>query len=143
LPGTLQRSTLHHDDSVNDREEGGILDIAYRNTKELWRNEYGVDYAVDGGMYRGKPPSPYFQEKWTATEMHILMPVAVEMGASSTSPSRTPTQWASLNGLTSDGRPAFILTRTQQKAQLKGMPHKEDYILGRYRETGYYHIGDT
>ena len=132
-------STFHHDDSLNDRTEGGILDTSYRATKDLWRKEYGVDYFVEGGMYRGEPPPPYFEKKWTGTEMHI-MPATVEMGASSTSPVRSPTRWASLNGLASDGRPAFIRTNTHLKDQLKDMPHRQDYVLGKFYEVGYYHL---
>jgi hypothetical protein len=132
-------STFHHDDSFNDRTEGGILDTSYRSTKELWRKEYGADYVVEGGMYRGEPPAPYFKEKWAATKTNII-PVTVEMGASSTSPARTPTRWASLDGLTSDGEPAFIPTNTRLRDQLKVWPRRENYVLGKYYEVGYYHL---
>ena len=52
--------TLHHDDSLNDRTEGGVLDTSYQSTKQIWLEEYGVDYHVEGGMYRGEPPPAYF-----------------------------------------------------------------------------------
>jgi len=36
--------TLEHDDSLNDRTEGGTLDLNFRATTDLWRQIYGVDY---------------------------------------------------------------------------------------------------
>ena len=133
-------STFHHDDSLNDRSEGGVLDTSYRATKELWRKEFGADYVVQGGMYRGEPPSPYFDQKWTATEANIIL-VNLEMGASSTSPADGPTQWASVDGRASDGQPAFIPTNTRMKMKLAGMPHRENYVLGKhYGKVGYFHL---
>jgi hypothetical protein len=133
-------STFHHDDSLNDRSEGGVLDTSYRTTKELWRKEFGVDYVVEGGMYRGEPPSPYFDQKWTATEANII-PVCLEMGASSTSPADGPTQWASVDGLTRDGQPAFIPTNTRMRMKLAGMPRRENYVLGMHHsQVGYFHL---
>lgn len=57
--------TLDHDDGLNDRSEGGTLDTAFRQTKELWKRSYGNDdYSVCGGMYRGEPPLEYFSKDW-------------------------------------------------------------------------------
>lgn len=53
-------SRLHHDDSLNDRTEGGRLDTAFRATKEAWYDQYGENYHVVGGMYRGEPPSGFY-----------------------------------------------------------------------------------
>jgi hypothetical protein len=133
-------STFHHDDSLNDQSEGGVLDTSYCMTKELWRKEYGEAYAVEGGMYRGEPPSPYFDRNWTATEM-IILPVSLEMGASSTSPANGPTQWASVDDYASDGQRAFIPTNTVMRHQLETMPHREMYVLGKHNEKiGYFHL---
>jgi hypothetical protein len=60
---------LHHDDSLNDRIEGGKLDVAFQATKALWLEEYGEPYFVSGGMYRGEPPTEFFQSHWTPTNM--------------------------------------------------------------------------
>lgn len=40
--------TLEHDDSLNDRVEGGTLDVNFRATTELWKQIYGVEYKIEG-----------------------------------------------------------------------------------------------
>ena len=57
-------TTLEHDDSLNDRVEGGMLDVNFKATSKLWREIYGEDYNVVGGMYRGEPPEGYFSTDW-------------------------------------------------------------------------------
>ena len=54
-------SILDHDDSINDRSEGGILDTSFQQTKELWKEVYGVDYFVEGAMYQGEPPLEFYR----------------------------------------------------------------------------------
>ena len=112
--------TLHHDDSLTDRSDGGVLDVAYKSTKNLWQNEYGCDYVVCGGMYRGEPPTGFFSTNWKPwkEEWHAggNLYLVGNMGASSTSP---PMQWAKLTGVTSEGLPAFIATKTKVVSQLK------------------------
>ena len=61
---TIMGFTLHHDDSLNDRTEGGTLDVSFRATKALWYQMYGEEYVVEGGMYRGDPPAIYFNQSW-------------------------------------------------------------------------------
>jgi hypothetical protein len=130
-------STFHHDDSLNDRTEGGVLDTSYRMTKERWREEYGADYVVEGGMYRGEPPTSYFGVKWTAADTNST-PVSLEMGASSTSPTSVPMQWASVDGLTSDGLPAFIASNPRLNLTPR-MPG--NYVLGNEgKKVGYFHL---
>jgi len=63
--------TLEHDDSLNDRTEGGKLDTNFQETRKLWSRVYGVEYKVPGGMYRGEPPVEYFNADWT--EKHLGM----------------------------------------------------------------------
>ena len=46
--------TLEHDDSLTDRTDGGVLDTNFKATCNLWREVYGVQYQVKGGMYRGE-----------------------------------------------------------------------------------------
>mmetsp|Transcript_7129 Transcript_7129/g.14629 ORF Transcript_7129/g.14629 Transcript_7129/m.14629 type:complete len:612 (+) Transcript_7129:85-1920(+) len=56
--------TIHHDDSLNDRTEGGKLDVSFQETKRLWKDTYGEEYYCIGGMYRGEPPDDFFQREW-------------------------------------------------------------------------------
>ncbi|XP_024538724.1 uncharacterized protein LOC112349147 isoform X2 [Selaginella moellendorffii] len=49
---------LEHDDSVNNREVGGKLDVGYTQTRSLWEETYGLTYEKAGCMYRGEPPLP-------------------------------------------------------------------------------------
>ncbi len=56
--------TLNHDDSINDRSEGGELDTNFKATCRLWKETYGSEYIVPGGMYRGEPPLEYFKSTW-------------------------------------------------------------------------------
>jgi len=56
--------TLEHDDSLNDRTEGGKLDTNFQATRKLWSDIYGVEYKVPGGMYRGEPPESFFKSDW-------------------------------------------------------------------------------
>jgi hypothetical protein len=62
----LMGSKLYHDDSLTDRSDGEILDVSYRATQDLWQKEYGTDYAVCGGMYRGEPPEEYYSPNTSA-----------------------------------------------------------------------------
>mmetsp|Transcript_8187 Transcript_8187/g.23520 ORF Transcript_8187/g.23520 Transcript_8187/m.23520 type:complete len:848 (+) Transcript_8187:28-2571(+) len=55
---------MHHDDSLDDRTVGGVLDTSFGDTKSLWRQMYGEDYHCDGGMYRGEPPAEYYRTDW-------------------------------------------------------------------------------
>jgi hypothetical protein len=157
----LMGSTLHHDDSLNDRTPGGILDQSYQSTKQMWLDEFGEEYVVEGGMYRGEPPAAYFSRStptvdWKGVVLPSIIPLmsVCEMGASSTSPNAVPTKWAVISvlshnstaptfiGLTSDGSPAFIApTKTGNRELLRGEKHKENYILGKVNNiVGFYHV---
>ena len=138
----IMGSTLHHDDSLNDRSEGSLLNVSYHATKALWSEAYnGQDYVVDGGMYRGEPPRQYFSASWNSNmtpggNAHLVG----KMGASSTSPAG-PTRWATVDGVTSDGSPAFIPTNTTNRGQLKRAAKENNYILGRADgKVGYFHM---
>ena len=62
----IRGAPFHHDDSLNDRTPGATLDQAFHKTCELWEQTYGEPYPVAGGMYRGEPPSVYFDTNvWT------------------------------------------------------------------------------
>lgn len=58
---------FHHDDSLNDRSEGSSLNQAFAATLEVWKRAHpDTPYIVEGGMYRGEPPSVYYDTAvWT------------------------------------------------------------------------------
>jgi hypothetical protein len=58
-------SIVEHNDSLTDRTEGEVLDVNFQATKKLWYEQYGIDYSVQGGMYRGEPPQMYFDTTWS------------------------------------------------------------------------------
>jgi hypothetical protein len=91
---------MHHDDSLNDRTEGGRLDVAFAATKAAWMQLYGERYEVEGGMYRGEPPMLYYTpsfvldsimmnnlSKMQALPDHPFNKFIGIQGASSTNPS--------------------------------------------------------
>jgi len=80
------RSSLNHDDGLNDRSEGGTLDVAFNETKALWNTMYSQEYSVCGGMYRGEPPREYFSPTWNNRVTGDYLPLVGIHGASSTNP---------------------------------------------------------
>lgn len=62
-----------HDDSFNDRSEGGSLETAFHKTCDLWKQQYSTNYVVEGAMYRGEPPQEYFDEyeTWDGSEWTV------------------------------------------------------------------------
>jgi Protein of unknown function (DUF1399). len=60
----LNGCILEHDDSLNDRTEGGTLDVNFKATRKLWHQVYSEEYRVQGGMYRGEPPKEFFDASW-------------------------------------------------------------------------------
>ena len=144
----IMNSTLHHDDSLTDRVEGGISDVSFMATKSLWMKHYGTDYVVAGGMYRGEPPPDYYTSQWRSYDDSLPAMITnltlVSTGTTGTSSTddvaAVPTQWAPLHGTTSDGSCAFIKARHKNSNNRK-LKYKEDYVYGHYgRKTGYYHI---
>ncbi|KAI2495980.1 Glycine-rich domain-containing protein-like [Fragilaria crotonensis] len=138
----IMGQTFHHDDSLTDRSDGGVLDIAYKATAQLWREEYNSEYVVCGGMYRGEPPKAYFSKDWNSLQdvdgAGANLHSAGLVGASSTLP---PAKWAKPWEYTSDGKPAFLAEAAALKNQLKSRPRKEGYVLGKTTYgTGYYHM---
>ena len=143
----IVNSKLHHDDSLTDREEGGILDVSFMATKSLWIKQYGTEYIIPGGMYRGEPPPEYYTLQWRSyadalPSMVTNMALVGNVGALSTVEAATvPTQWAPLHGTASNGSPAFTKSDDQTKYGNRDLKYKEDYVFGRYgHNTGYYHI---
>ena len=150
----IMKRHLYHDDSLTDREEGGILDVSFDATQQLWKRVYGVDYVVHGGMYRGEPPVTYYTPTWLNSNADTTASTSQsayghtligKVGASSTPSnvvsSMSPKPWVSLDGIASDGRPAFIRTEEQTKDLIKDFAYRDPYVLCRLnRKTGYYHI---
>jgi hypothetical protein len=56
---------MPHNDSFSDRGEDGVLNTAFKATRELWIKTCGVKYSIPGGMYRGEPPTEFYSSTWT------------------------------------------------------------------------------
>jgi Glycine-rich domain-containing protein-like len=148
----IMKRHMYHDDSLTDRDEGGVLDVSFGATQKLWKRVYGADYVVHGGMYRGEPPSAYYTKTWSSSSNDIVVSLNQniigqgligKVGASSTSANvlSSPKPWVPLNGTASDGQPAFIRTEGQVQDLIKDLPYRDPYVLCRLnRNTGYYHI---
>ncbi|CAH1238406.1 Hypp5584 [Branchiostoma lanceolatum] len=50
---------LNHDDSVNDRSPGSKLLLSDTQTRQLWKKTFNEDFALNGAMFRGEPPSAF------------------------------------------------------------------------------------
>ena len=56
-----------HDDSVNDRSSPETkLNVSTTSTRKLWLEAFGMPFGVEGGMYRGEPPSEYWSPSWVS-----------------------------------------------------------------------------
>ena len=143
--------TLNHDDSLNDRTEGGILDTAFLETKKMWAENFDSTYEVTGGMYRGEPPDAYFSRDWVKCTENIniapstrFLHLVGKVGASSTGLSDNsdyrwmdPTQGEYLeSSMENNCMLAFIPGK--EKSKRKGQnnnPAKKDYIFGEGRKS--------
>jgi hypothetical protein len=140
----IMGTTFHHDDTHSEKKLGGILQVSYRDTKQLWMEEYGEDYAVAGGIYRGEPPAAFYNSSWTLhkhSRGKFQISPPVEMESSSTSPPLLQ-NWAFPKGEASDGSPAFIKVTAIRRKDLKDLPKREKYVLGwtNVFGFGYYHF---
>jgi hypothetical protein len=152
--------SMHHDDSLEDRSEGGPLDTAFTATVVAWKELYGKEYVVEGAMYRGEPPKQFYNPAFVLESKrmkeHFMRPlhghpfnefVGVQ-GASSTNPttkaganseevSSTPpkVKWTNPLGRTADGTSGFI-ARSFGANRIKS-----NYVFGSGpRGVGYYHV---
>ncbi len=57
---TILGKLFPHDDTINDRKPGGILDVAGQLTKEKWKEMYQEEFFMPGAMYRG--PMPHMKD---------------------------------------------------------------------------------
>jgi Glycine-rich domain-containing protein-like len=85
----IRGERFHHDDSMDDRTPGAILDRAFQYTAQMWKEKYGEDYVVPGAMYRGESPASYYDGNWQP--MNIGM--AKQLMAGSNSSGRRGTEW--------------------------------------------------
>ncbi len=128
--------TLEHDDSLNDRTKGGKLDTNFQETRKLWKQVYGCEYKVPGGMYRGEPPLDYFDPEWITKQAlglvgasdtsHISLALAHLIGQVGAS-SHGRAVWMSI-----DHEEAFL--PANPKSTVRGAnanPQKTGYIFGR------------
>jgi Glycine-rich domain-containing protein-like len=83
----IRGERFHHDDGMDDRTPGAILDQAFLYTAQMWKETYGEDYIVPGAMYRGECPASYYDCNWQP--MSIGM--ARQLMAGSNSSGRTGT----------------------------------------------------
>jgi hypothetical protein len=158
---------MHHDDSLEDRSDGGPLQVAFASTVEAWKELYGVEYHVEGAMYRGEPPNQFYNPAFVLESKrmndHFMHPfhghpfnqfVGVQ-GASSTNPTTNFTfmsdnvtdithavEWTDPFESTVDGIPGFIKRkRKSTKRGVNANPMMSDYVFGRGPcGTGYYHV---
>jgi hypothetical protein len=102
---TILGYPLHHDDSLNDRIEGGPLDVAFQATKASWLETYKEPYFVSGGMYRGEPHKEFFQRHWTPIDSSCEIPTGPFLkmmgvqGATSTNPVSIGTNTSAAMGM--------------------------------------------
>ena len=68
---SLNDCKLEHDDSLNNRTEGGLLDTIFQATGKLWSDVHGVEYKVPSGIYRGELPEEYFNTDWLGRYLKI------------------------------------------------------------------------
>jgi hypothetical protein len=121
----IMGNILNHDDSLNERTADGPLDRSFKGTKALWKESYGEDYFVKGGMYRGEPPKAYYCTSWSASEVddslhqHIGPDVNLMIGPGGASSTNS-------TGGTSDQR--VIWTWREILSQMK--KHPKDSMFG-------------
>lgn len=133
-------SILEHDDSLTDRSDGGILNTNFQATKTLWKNVYGKEYKVPGGMYRGEPPMDYFNGEWAeglgsdkATSVDAVLPgisllhLIGEVGASSYGRGeRSELNWKSI-----DSEEGFVAPESKSTTRgVNSNPVKDMYVFG-------------
>ena len=83
----LGGSTLNHDDGVGeDRSEGGTLDVAFKETKAVWKQSYGEDYSIPGGMYKGEPPTHFYSTEWSSDSFSSAELLYAEVAAAGAQP---------------------------------------------------------
>lgn len=140
----MSGSVLEHDDSLNDRSEGSILNTNFQATRKLWKDVYGVEYKVPGGMYRGEPPKDFFRKDWVDKKGSFkpnvdtgaglaLSHLIGQIGASS----HGKTTWLSI-----DDPIAFKTANPRSTTKgLNANPEMAGYVFGKGdKGIGYYNL---
>jgi hypothetical protein len=60
----IRGEEFYHDDSLDDRSLGSVQEMAFDNTKILWKQIYQEDYVGPSGNYRGDPPIEFYSKDW-------------------------------------------------------------------------------
>jgi Glycine-rich domain-containing protein-like len=145
---------IHHDDSLNDRTDGGMLDQSFQATALLWKETYGEEYAVYGGMYQGEPPAEYWYPHWKQKEVDLDKTLALVAGSFSMGKKadpNVPTEWlVAGTWLRFEGQPTFLPARAKSKTRgVNNNEKKDNYVFGVPTGTragvarnalGHYHI---
>ena len=141
---------LDHDDSINDRTEGGVLDTSFQQTVQSWNDVYGLEYVVEGGMYRGEPPAEFYSKDFVGSSNYnygvpntIAQNLDGRYGDSATAFSRT-------NLMPIDDDRAFIpynkefepsCTNSIESQVTQNNPFKNDYVFGKGGTLGMHTVG--
>lgn len=135
----LNACILEHDDSLNDRSEGGTLDVNFKATSKLWHQVYKEEYRVHGGMYRGEPPMAFFDASWATHHVSFdhhhddglvmqgmnLSHLIGKVGASSVG-KNVADVWMSI-----DAPDAFLPANPKSTTRTNANPIKDGYIFGK------------
>jgi Glycine-rich domain-containing protein-like len=136
----IRGERFHHDDNMDDRTPGAILDLAFQHTAQLWKETYGEDYAVCGAMYRGESPASYYDCHWqpslsVTTENKELTCIMAGSNSSGT----TGTGWK-VPGVDPD---CFIPARPKSRRRgVNSNPQRTGYVFGATSSAGagYYSL---
>ena len=83
-----------------------IIGDGKKKFKDLWKEQYGIDLEVDDYQQR-KPPPEYYTLNWQSYK-DTLQSLISKIASSNSGISTVPVQWTPLNGMSSDGNPAFM-----------------------------------
>ena len=154
----IRGGPFHHDDSLNDRTPGAKLDQAFVATSNLWKKTYGTEYYAVGGMYRGEPPTAFYDAaSWNLTAgIDGGDRMAIIPSASAPSPPSTTRQGILVGGSSSAGSSSNVVDASPwanpisadlfiaaaSKSKTKGVnsnPYRDEYVFGTGTSgLGYY-----
>jgi len=132
----IRGEKFHHDDSLNDRTPGAKLDVAFRQTVELWKDSYGQEYHVPHGMYRGEPPSAFYNCQWNPAanggDNNGAGLVAGSFSSGKSNSSNLPWLDPKDQNASRDGKVAFIPPNPKSRQRGVNNNEKRDgYVFGK------------
>eukprot|EP00522_Entomoneis_paludosa_P003777 CAMPEP_0172475808 /NCGR_PEP_ID=MMETSP1065-20121228/70059_1 /TAXON_ID=265537 /ORGANISM="Amphiprora paludosa, Strain CCMP125" /LENGTH=563 /DNA_ID=CAMNT_0013234023 /DNA_START=190 /DNA_END=1878 /DNA_ORIENTATION=+ len=134
----IRGQKFHHDDSMDDRTTGALLDRSFQETCRLWKEAYGEDYEVKGGMYRGVPPVDFLTPTWDAGMSQTSAEISVVLSGSNSS----GTTKSSLSYWKPPGVHDATFIKAAPKSRTTGVnsnPLKTGYVFGKgSKGLGYY-----